>query len=151
MAVRASIGRVRVTSAVSPGEPGYIRSMKMQMDHIAEVLNKQIAHIKNATAQGMAYALEPILEYSQTIVPVDTGELKASGFIVVQDSASGPVAVIGYARHGQPKYAAFVHEMIHVPHQKGKSAKFLEIAVNEKIGVFERRLVRYIKEHSGLD
>jgi len=119
------------------------------MDHIASQLNGAIDGIKNATAEGMAYALMPILERSQELVPVDTGKLKRSAFITVTQSVSGPVAVIGYARYGQPHYAAFVHEMLHIPHQKGKSAKFLEIAVNEKIGIFKRRLVRYITENAG--
>lgn len=147
---KASIGRVRVTKAVSPGEPGYIRSMRLQMEQIGRIIDEKVDDIKNVTAQGMAYALEPIMEHSQKIVPVDTGKLKASGFIVVQNTATGPQALIGYARYGQPKYAAYVHEMLHVPHQKGKSAKFLEIAVEQKLDLFRRRLIRYISENAGL-
>lgn len=148
--VRATIGRVRVTSAVSPGEPGYIRSMRLQMDQIAKVLDDAVKNIKGVTAQGMAYALEPIMIASQKIVPYDKGVLHDSGFIEVRESIAGPVAVIGYARYGQPHYAAFVHEMLHIPHQKGKSAKFLEIAINQGMGLFKRRLINYIVANSGL-
>jgi len=123
--------------------------MRLQMDHIANRLNAEIEGIKKATVEGMAFALEPIMARSQELVPEDSGKLKRSAFIEIIPSVAGPVAIIGYARHGQPHYAAFVHEMIHIPHAKGKSAKFLEIAVNEKIGVFRRRLTRYITENTG--
>ena len=147
---RVSIGRLRVTKAVSPGEPGYIRSMRIQTDQLAKILNEEIKHIKGVTATAMAYALKPIMEFSQKIVPVDTSKLKDSGFIEVRQTTSGAVAVVGYARHGQPHYAAFVHEMIHIPHQKGKSAKFLEIAVHTQLGLFKRRLINYITTNSGI-
>ncbi len=148
-AIRASVGRVRVTSATLPGEPGYIRSMRLQMDQIAKVLKEAIDGVERVTAQGIAFALEPILARSQELVPEDSGKLKRSAFIETFESATGPGAIIGYARFGQPHYAAFVHEMIHIPHARGKSAKFLEIAVNEKTGIFKRRLFRYITENSG--
>lgn len=147
--VGASIGRVRVTKASSPGEPGYIRSMQLQMEEIARRLNAEVKNVKKATAFGMAYALEPILEHSQKIVPVDTGKLKRSGFIEVRETVSGPKAVIGYAKYGSPHYAAMVHEMLSMRHKPGKSAKFLEIAVHAKLGVFKRRLIRFIKQNTG--
>ena len=147
--IGATIGRVRVTKAVSPGEPGYIRSMRLQMDHIAQNLEKVAEQFTFATAKGMAYAMEPIMELSQELVPVDKGVLKRSGFIEVRKITRGYKAVIGYAKYGKPHYAAFVHEMLHVPHQKGKQAKFLEAAVQQRIGHFERRLRAYVTSQMG--
>ena len=149
--IGVSVGRVRVTSAISPGEPGYIRSMRLQMEHITSQLNLAASKVKFVTAKGMLYALEPIMELSQELVPVDTGRLKRSAFSEVVKISKGFRASIGYARYGQPKYAAFVHEMVHIPHNRPAKAqaKFLEAAVQQRIGHFERRLFYYVKEQMG--
>lgn len=147
--IGASIGRVRVTRTVSPGEPGYVRSMRIQMDEIARVLKDTIKKVKGVTGPGIAYALEPIMDLSQEYVPKDTLALMKSGFIEVREGVNGPTAMIGYAKHGVPHYAAFVHEMIHVPHKPGETAKFLERAVNEKLDIFRKRLINYIKGNTG--
>jgi len=146
-----TVGRVRVTSASHPSEAGYIRSMRLQMEQIEKIIMGAIANIEGATPGAIRYALQPIYDRSQELVPVKTGKLKRSGFLEVQtESRSGRVrAAVGYGKHGRPLYAAFVHEMVHIPHAKGTQAKFLETAVNEKIGVFKRRLVRHLAENAG--
>ena len=150
-AVYAQIARVRVTSAAHPSEAGYVRSMRMQMDHIAEQISKVASNVKNATPEAIIYGLQPIFELSQELVPVDTGRLKRSGYLEKQTTRSGNVRVaIGYGRHGVPHYAAYVHEMLHIPHAKGKQAKFLEDAVNQRIHVFKYRLKEHMMKRSGL-
>ncbi len=145
------VGRVRVTRAVSPAEPGYLRSIRNQMKVIEQNLRKVIKQIKFVTPQAIVFGLQPIFDRSQELVPVDTGVLKRSGFLEVDtEQRSGHVRVqIGYGKHGRPHYTAFVHEMLHFRHAKGTSAKFLEFAVNEKIHLFPSRTFAYMKQNVG--
>jgi hypothetical protein len=152
--IQATIGRIRVTKAAYPSEAGYIRSMRLQTDELERVIQQVARKVGFATPDAIVYALQPIFDRSQELVPVDTGKLKRSGFLKTdREYRSGRVrAQVGYAQHGQPHYAAFVHEMLHIPHHSpaGASAKFLEIAVNEKLGSFKDRLVARMTQQVGL-
>ena len=143
-----SVGRIRVTSAASPSEGRYIQNMRNQTKDLNDIIKKVMDHVVGVTPHAIIHALEPIYDRSQELVPKDTRKLMKSGFIEVNtEGRSGNVrALIGYARFGKPQYAAFVHEMVHIPHARGESAKFLEIAINEKIGNFDRRLTNYMRQ-----
>ena len=73
---------------------------------------------------------EKILAISQERVPVDTGSLKASGFVESETSPKGPVVKVGYSPQGVLHYAVFVHENLEIPHNnpEGAQAKFLQSA-----------------------
>ena len=147
----ANIGRVRITGSAKRGEKSYIRSVRVQMDEIIRNLNTVIKNVERATPGAIEEALMPIFELSQEYVPYDTGKLFRSGFLRQEKTRSGNVRVaIGYAKHGVPYYAGWVHEMMHIPHQKGKSAKFLERAVNERIHIFKYRLQEEMSKRSGM-
>ena len=148
--VGVSIGRVRRTRVVSPSEAGYITSMNRQAQALTDKILQVAQNVGDATPDAILFALQPIYERSQELVPVRTGKLKSSGFLtIITTTANNVKAAIGYARYGQPHYAAFVHEMVHIPHAKGTQAKFLEAAVNEKIFQFERRLTNYLRNAGG--
>lgn len=149
-AVGVSVGRVRVTRAVTPSEAGYIVHMRKQADQLGNIIQDVIDRVENATPEGILYALEPVMELSQQYVPVLKGKLKASAFQEVKQTASGAQATIGYAKHGQPHYAAFVHEMMNRRHAHGKRAKFLESAINERIHIFAARLIEFMRAKTGL-
>jgi len=151
--IGASTGRIRAAApagSLDPSSANYTRAMKAQMDQIAARLEKTIKSIKNVTPKAIEAGLKPIYDLSQQYVPVDTGRLKRSGFIETRQTSTGSRGWIGYAKGGHPSYAAWVHEMMHIPHAKGKSAKFLERAVNERIHVVKPTIVNYIKEKAGL-
>lgn len=145
-----NVGRVRVTRVVSPSEAGYIRSIRNQMKGIIENFQKVIERIENVTPEALVFGVQPIFDKSQELVPVDTGRLKASGFVVTRDTARGVGVFVGYGRFGKPHYAGFVHERLDVRHAAGKQAKFLEAAINEHIGTFERRVALFISRETGL-
>jgi len=141
MPMRITMGRVRNTRAVkTPTEAGYIQYMRGQATAMADKLNKIIQGVKDATPEAIIDALEPMAERSQELVPIDTGALKRSFFISADERVGGIVVYMGYGRYGQPWYASLVHENLFFRHAKGKSAKFLEIAMNENIGKFRSRL-----------
>ncbi len=146
------VGRQRVTSAAHPSEAGYIRSIRSQMDVIMKNMLKLIAGIENATPHAIRHGLLPIFEESQRLVPVDKGDLKASGYVVVRTEGRGGRvrAEIGYGRHGRPHYAGYVHEMLSIPHAPPTQAKYLEAAINKHISDFTRRVGMFLQKATGL-
>jgi len=149
-AIQLNIGRQRVTRVVSPSEAAYIGHIKAQSKLLVDNMQKVINHINNITPEAIKFGLQPVLEESQRLVPVDTGNLKRSGFVETRRTAGGTVAAIGYGRYGRPTYAAFVHENLIVRHAPPTQAKFLEVAVNTKINTFARRVVLYMRKNGGL-
>lgn len=148
----ASVGRLRVTSAVVyPSEPGFMHAMKKQADALASDLNGYIERFKGVSAEAIKFSVKPIMDRSQELVPVDTGELKASAFMATETMAKGTRVLIGYARYGQPYYAIYVHERLDLRHAQGKSAKFLERAISEKLHVFKSNLMAYYRKEMGLN
>jgi len=72
-------------------------------------------------------------------VPVDTGNLRASGFVELPVFRGvNPSVELGF---GGPAagYAVFVHENLRANHPKGR-AKYLEIPFNESISNFDDRI-----------
>jgi hypothetical protein len=148
-AIKLTLSRERVTRVVSPSEAGYIRFMRGQMEGIMANMTNVVAHIQNVTAHAIVFGLEPAFKRSQELVPVDTGDLKRSGFLEVRPRKSGVDAAIGYGRFGQPSYAAMVHERLDFRHAPPTQAKFLETAINEHIGDFQRRVELFMTRESG--
>ncbi len=148
--LRLSVGRVNMGRSLSPAMNNYTEIMRDQMKMIQNNMKKVIAHIENVTAESIRFGLQPIFDKSQEYVPIDTGKLKRSGFIEVRKTARGAQAAIGYGRFGRPNYAALVHERLDFRHKSPTRAKFLEAAVNEHIGDFERRVARFIQKNSGI-
>ena len=92
-------------------------------------LNRVMKQIEYATPQAAAWAVLPIFEESQNLVPTDSGALKESAYIKTTDAGRKRVRVeIGYAEHGHPEYAWYVHEQITHQHAYPTQAKFLETA-----------------------
>ncbi len=145
------VGRVRVTKIPSPSEAGYIRAMRAQAKGIADIIQGVFDKTEDIMPEALVYGLKPAFERSQELVPVLTGKLKHSGFLESDVTRSGNArAILGYGRFGVPHYAAFVHEMLHIRRAPGKSAKYLEYAVNEKADLILPRVEQYLQRQIGL-
>lgn len=91
---------------------------------------------------GLENAGKNILEYSNQLVPVDTGALRSSASVTKSFSNQSEVKTfIGYGDQqiANPKtgrltseYAVEVHENLEAQYKKGKTPKFLEIAALSK-------------------
>lgn len=147
--LQLNVGRQRITSVVGPSEASYVHSIRTQMAAIRANLLKATQHIKKVTPEAIKFGLQPIFDESQRLVPVDKGYLKRSGFVETRQTAAGTAAAIGYGRYGRPTYAAFVHENLNLRHAPPTQAKFLEVAVNTKIGDFARRVLLYYRQSMG--
>lgn len=85
---------------------------------IGQALRGKLALAKE---NGVKAAAEVILDASQADVPVDTGDLKRSGYTIRR----GKKATIGY----RDPVSVIVHENMRARHERGR-AKFLENAMN---------------------
>lgn len=96
--------------------------------------------VRKGTNIGVTKAANDILDASNQQVPVDEGDLKASGRVEVDRSA----AAIVY----DDRVAVIVHEMLTKAHASG-NAKFLENAMNSHRGEVEDAVVRAIRAELG--
>lgn len=62
-----------------------------------------------------------VLAASRPLVPVETGELRDSGTVIVEETSDGAAATVVYTA----SHAAAVHENLEAVHKVGR-AKFLE-------------------------
>jgi hypothetical protein len=89
--------------------------------------------------RGLGETGDALLQRANREVPVDTGELRASGTVV----KNGPNVQVAYtARHAVP-----VHERM-VRHPGGR-AKWLELAQIEYEGEFQNQLGRALQRYFG--
>jgi len=87
--------------------------------------NKKIPdHVREAANRGLAIAGEHVLGESNKTVPIEEATLKRSG-TVTTDPENLKVAVV----YDTP-YAVEQHEDLRYRHDEGRTAKFLENAVN---------------------
>lgn len=79
---------------------------------------------KRGAARGLRLAAEYVLQESNTEVPIEEGTLERSGVASVDDQALR--AAVSY----DTPYAVRQHEDMTLHHDSGRSAKYLENALN---------------------
>lgn len=84
---------------------------------------------------------EMTMSASQKIVPVDTGTLKDSKFVRV----NGNTVELGYGGAASA-YAWEVHENLAMRHAKGKSAKFLQIPLQQRAKIIQQAVELAVKK-----
>lgn len=104
-------------------------------------LNKKLApEIKQKAAHGLFLAAEHILQVSNTHVPIREGVLMRSGVASVDEEALK--AAVSY----DTPYAVVQHEDMHIRHDPGRNAKFLENAGNSEAKVIGKIIADAIKQ-----
>jgi hypothetical protein len=91
-------------------------------DAIVSKCDRYPAELAAGVHRGLVKAGLALLRASQKIVPVDTGNLRSSGFTRAEGTGWQTKVSVGYTA----SYAVFVHENLENRHKKGKKAKFLE-------------------------
>lgn len=114
----------------------------MGMEQIRKRAKKWDKEIREAAKEALYDEALLTLEESNTDVPVDTGNLRASGY-VKRPNRLGNVH-IGYAAG----YATYVHENLEAYHPVGK-AKFLEDVIKKRRKGFMGRIRYSIKRKTG--
>ncbi|MBK9156792.1 MAG: hypothetical protein IPM11_01450 [Micropruina sp.] len=91
-------------------------------------INLGITTLRQGAMDGLADAMEHVLNVSNSRVPHEYGDLQASG---VASTDSG--ALEGAVSYDTP-YAVRQHEELSYHHDPGRTAKFLENAANSEAG-----------------
>jgi hypothetical protein len=86
--------------------------------------DRAIAEIERAAARGLALWTEAVLTESNAHVPIDEGTLERSGVAQVDGGA-----LEGAVDYDMP-YAVRQHEDLEARHAPGRTAKYLERALN---------------------
>lgn len=147
---RLKMGKTNVRVSEYASEADYVRQANQAMKSIMQDLQYIIDETEGVTPEIMKEALEPTLELSAVYCPKDTGALVESRYLEVTSFRGNPSVEMGYAKGGNPDYAAYVHEMVQIPHKPPTQAKFLERAVNEDIGNIIDRVVQGYQQLLGL-
>lgn len=127
---RINVGKLSVRNPKYPSEPNFVSDMRSQMLELQHILDEVFDQIEGISPQIMLNALGPTFAISQHLCPVDTGALKASGYLEITSARTGGTRVeIGYGRGGNPFYAVYVHEMTSIYHKPPTMAKWLQAAV----------------------
>lgn len=98
-----------------------------------------IKAIRGGAAHGLALAAQEVLGRSNQTVPIEEGTLMRSGKASV--STSGTRAAVSY----DTPYAVRQHEDLTYRHDKGRTAKYLENALNESRGDILRLIAQGIR------
>ena len=112
------------------------RAVVDRVEHVFNGLEKARKRALPGLTQGLLSAGAFLLEKSQEIVPVDTGNLHSSGFVRVDSAGTmQAVVIVGYDAEQAP-YGIYVHEDLNARHNPGKQAKYLE----EPARVYRQRM-----------
>ncbi len=146
---KASIGKRRLSDSDRVSEADFTRQVRDAMKLVVAEVQAWANHMNGASAEVLAYALEPAFELSQVYVPVRKGDLKRSGYLETRTFRGRAVADIGYSRGGIPHYGVYVHENLDVYHAPPTQAKFLERAILESENDIVARIREGLKQASG--
>ena len=147
--MRANVGTRRTSGNTGDNEALHVLNIRAQMKAITDEFASWVDHMTKEGSFALKEAMEPTFKWSQNMVPVRTGELKASGYLEARELSTGFFVEIGYGRAGHPHYAPVVHEMVEVPHKPPTQAKFLEIPLTEDLENIKARFYRKLQEASG--
>ena len=144
--VRINIGNRNVLESQNPQEFDAQKGFRQ----LEAEYNKFVAHVEDNMGPVIESGLHVVLDYSQDLVPVKSGELKRSGYVTSVRVPKGVLAEIGYARGGIPDYAVVVHEDLNKFHEPPTQAKFLEDAINANEAFFEDYITQATRDMAGL-
>ena len=120
----------------------YIKSdeIKLLGDAIARI-PQEMPHVLEKAIYEEAWV---IFKESQKLVPVDTGALRASGFVHAPKKENDRVFV--RVTYGGPAahYALYVHENLYARHDAPTQAKYLETPLYRQVPVLIKNLATRI-------
>lgn len=104
------------------------------VDKVLRNLNREIKQIEGRTMKGLlraAILVRRDMDRTEPLIPIDTGNLRASWFTDPQYMKGRPVVRLGFSAN----YAWYVHEMVGANFQRpGAGAKFFEAALKRNQG-----------------
>lgn len=113
-------------------------------EDVERVLRELAAAVPEEVARGLYREAEGVMNDSKRMTPVDTGYLRASGY--VNDPVVSPDAIevqLGYWAN----YAVYVHDLPY-NHVNG-SPRFLEMALDDRMPGMGRRIIDRVMQRIG--
>lgn len=98
-----------------------------------------LALIEEAVARGLQAGADLLLDESNRLAPIETGDLIRSGRAVADEEE----ATVGY----NTPYAVRQHEDLSYRHDAGRQAKYLETALNHNADRIIDTIADEIREH----
>ena len=98
---------------------------------------------REASADGLYLAAEHVLGVSTAHVPIEMGDLQASG--QASEDRANLTAAVSY----DTPYAVRQHEEMGYRHKAGRAAKYLENAVNSEAGKAAEIIAQTIRSRTG--
>lgn len=111
------------------------------MSRLEQNIKKLQQQYPKRVANAMLAEARVELKEARRRTPVDTGELRASGFVAQTITRSKIETEIGF----DTPYAIFVHEDLEANHPRGGQAKFLESVLRESAPHMADRLARRLR------
>jgi hypothetical protein len=143
---RFDVGKIRSTGSKYPWEPGYVESVREQLNDLQVIFRDVVKQIGNVAPGICMQAMKPTFEKAKYYCPVDTGALVASAYLEIRPFRGQPRVEMGFARGGVPHYAVIVHENLEMKHKPPTQAKFLERALDEDMYQIEALIDQYFHE-----
>jgi ribosome modulation factor len=128
--IKLRMGIERLRSPQFATEPRFLADVKRQMKAVQDELESILEQVGDVTPDIALEALKPTFEKSQEYCPVQSGELKKSGYLEIVRKGDRPYVEIGYGKGGKPRYAPVVHEMP-TYHEPPTRSKWLQAAIEE--------------------
>jgi hypothetical protein len=137
----SNVGPKRLGSGSSDEYKDVVRNTRRDMDRVIDNYRRLVQHLELVSPEVLYDALQPTFQLSQEYCPIDTGKLKASGYLEITQFRGVPTVEIGYARGGDPEYAVNVHENLEWRHKAPTRAKWLQVALQEDAPQIQSRIV----------
>lgn len=100
------------------------------LDAVIKNLNREIVAIEGRSLKGLILAAALIrrdMDQTPPLIPVDTGNMRASWFVTPGQGLKGPYVSCGFSAN----YSVFVHENLKAVFQRpGAGAKFFQASIN---------------------
>lgn len=148
--IRAKVGKQSIPNTASQTEAEFTAAVNRQLGDLVDNFKAFVAHMQDVSADVLYDALEPTFRKSQRYAPVKTKALVNSGYLEKRQFRGESVVEIGYGKGGEPHYAPYVHERLDLQHKSPTKAKFLQAALEEDANSIQSRIVRGMKEASGV-
>jgi hypothetical protein len=112
------------------------------LDKALKNINRQIAKIKNVSVKEMREIGMDLHSKSAELAPVDTGDLRGSGYDYTGKLNGEIVTEVGFKQ----VYAVVQHENLEFNHPQGGEAKYLEKPLKKNTRRYVERLAKASRE-----
>lgn len=142
--LRAAVGKINVRVSDTSSGAELSKQLNDAFRTLSQDFGWYIDQLEGYLPEDLYNALEPTFIKSQGLVPVDKGDLKASGYLEMEPFRGGARAEIGYGRNNTPEYAIFVHE-VPAEHKSPTRDKFLQVPLEEDYHDILQRVTDSVK------